>query len=85
MLFSTSRFQQGAIDFAKKHGIALVQVIDGKLLYNVKSVNIEKVEIPPWANLPKHCGVMVSKTSNGIRCSFITKEHDDAIINFLMN
>lgn len=29
MLFSTSRFKQGAIDFARKHGIALVQITDG--------------------------------------------------------
>jgi len=29
MIFSTARFQRGAIDFARVHNIALIQIIDG--------------------------------------------------------
>lgn len=45
MLFSSSRFQEGAITFAKKHGIALVQVIDGKLQYEVRSMEGNHIKI----------------------------------------
>ena len=29
MIFSTAKFQRGAIEFARVHGIALIQVVDG--------------------------------------------------------
>jgi len=29
MIFSTAKFQKGAIDFARAHGIALIQIVDG--------------------------------------------------------
>ena len=32
ILFSTSKFQSGALEYAEKHGIALIQLIDGDAL-----------------------------------------------------
>ena len=37
ILFSTSKFQSGCIEYAEQHGIALVRLIEGKYLYETKS------------------------------------------------
>ncbi len=39
MMFSTSGFQSGAIQFAKENKIALIQVMDGNTSYVTKSYN----------------------------------------------
>jgi restriction system protein len=85
MLFSTSRFQEGAITFAKKHGIALVQVIDGKLQYEVRSIEEKHIEIPSWVDLPKYSGVAIAKIENGITCSYITPDCSDYLLNFILD
>lgn len=85
MLFSTSRFQEGAITFAKKHGIALVQVVDGKLQYEVRAFGAMDIEIPSWADLPKYSGVAISKIERGISCSYITPDHHDYLLNFIFD
>ncbi|WP_460948354.1 restriction endonuclease [Spirosoma daeguense] len=50
MIFSTSGFQLGAIEFAAKHGIALVRLREGKFSYETKSHDHRVIEIPPWAD-----------------------------------
>ena len=62
MVFSTARFQSGAIDFAKAHGIALVLVEDGRLCYQTKAYS-EPVQYPPW--IPQTVGVLVTITDEG--------------------
>ncbi len=58
ILFSTSGFQSGAEKFARKHGIALITVIEGKLTIHVKSA--EKTEISEehlkFFDIPKYVG-----------------------------
>lgn len=83
MLFSTSRFQSGTVQFAKKHGIALVQVIEGKLQYEVRAEHIDEVVIPKWADLPKYCCVNVYKTNTGIGCSFISEKNNEKLIDYM--
>jgi restriction system protein len=56
MIFSTSKFQSGALKFAEAHGIALVRLIEGKFTYSTKSVDGPKHEPPPWANIPEYVG-----------------------------
>lgn len=51
ILVTTSFFQSGAIDYASSHGIALVQIIDGKLTYEVRCYNPQDITYPD--NLPK--------------------------------
>jgi restriction system protein len=41
MIFSTSSFQSGAIEYARKHGLALVQVISGQVIYVQANVHRE--------------------------------------------
>jgi restriction system protein len=55
VLFATSGFQSGAIEFANAHGIALVQFASGKSTWFTKSAGPVK-DPPSWANIPKYVG-----------------------------
>lgn len=59
MIFSTSGFQLGAIEFAARHGIALIRLREGKFSYETKSRDHQTIEIPVWANLPNYDGVYI--------------------------
>jgi len=55
MLFSTAGFQEGAVQFAELHGIALIQIAHGETTYVSRSFG------PPgpaqeWAEIPKYVG-----------------------------
>jgi len=63
MVFSSSGFQSGALEFAKAHGIATVQLAEGRTSYFTKSLGGPS-EPPPWANIePSSVG---SSTVTGI-------------------
>lgn len=55
MLFSTSGFQSGAIEYAAKHGIALVHLVDGKMSYSTRSMYGPK-EPPSFIKVPSVVG-----------------------------
>lgn len=64
ILFTTASFQSGCIEYAEKHGIALVKMIDGKSTYQVKSMEKENIHYPP--DLPKYVGQYIyNKTETG--------------------
>lgn len=46
MVFATSSFQSGAIEYASKHGIALVQIVSGQAVYIQASARRELRPIP---------------------------------------
>ena len=54
ILFTTATFQSGCIEYAEKHGIALVRMIDGKSTYQVKSMDKFNIHYP--SDLPKYVG-----------------------------
>ena len=58
MIFSTVRYQQGSLEYAKKHGIALALVVDGSVLYEVKSFGSRRGERPHW--MPPYAAYIVS-------------------------
>jgi restriction system protein len=62
MIFSTVRFQKGTVSYALKHGIALVQVADGRTCYLTKSFG-PPPPLPPW--VPPYVGWMVSISEDG--------------------
>lgn len=62
IIFSTSNFQSGAIEYAIKHGIALVHVKDGKFAYETKACR-SIVHYPPW--IPKIFTSLVTLTDDG--------------------
>jgi len=47
MIFSTAGFQSGAIKYAKAHGIALVEINEGRTEYGSRGPG-ETFRIPPW-------------------------------------
>jgi len=55
MLFSVAGFQQGAIEYALVHGIALVQLADGDSSWFTRSAG-PPAPPPPWANIPRYVG-----------------------------
>ncbi len=66
ILVTTSFFQSGAIEYASSHGIALVQIIDGKLTYEVRCYDPKDIKYPD--DLPKFAAraqYRVNETSIG--------------------
>jgi restriction system protein len=55
MLFSSSGFQSGAIEFADAHGIALVQLASGASTWFTRSAG-ETLPPPACANIPTYVG-----------------------------
>lgn len=64
MLFATTGFQSGAIQYAKKHGIALVKIADGKASYETRSFG-KTAEPPPWVDLPQFMGWSIQSGEDG--------------------
>jgi restriction system protein len=55
MLFSTAGFQEGAVQFAELHGIALVQIAKGETTYYSRSVEPGE-GTPSWPDMPQYVG-----------------------------
>jgi hypothetical protein len=63
MIFSTVQYQSGALEYAKKHGIALARVIDGGMLYETKSYNQRLGMLSP--GVPPYAAYIVSLSEEG--------------------
>ena len=55
MIFSTAGFQEGAVQYAELHGIALVQIARGENTYFSRSMESPKPP-PAWLQIPKYVG-----------------------------
>lgn len=64
IIFATTTFQRGAIDYAEAHGISLIQVADGRFLYETRS-HVKVAEVPSWVNLPKYATWEIKGAPNG--------------------
>ena len=67
MVFSTSGFQSGAIEYASKRGIATVGVQHGHTNYFTKSLGVQPVSPPPWVETPDYIGWFIRQTESGIQ------------------
>jgi restriction system protein len=79
MIFTTSSFQRGAIQFAEKHGIALIEFKDGMTSYITNSL------IPPTQrpqHIPKAVGWLIGSKPD-ILNSLISRNLSDNLDNFL--
>jgi restriction system protein len=64
VLFSTSSFQSGALEYAKQHGIALVIIADGRTCWGTRMLGPAQ-PAPAWANIPKYIGWWCQLTDEG--------------------
>lgn len=83
MLFSTSGFQKGAIQYATAHGIATIAVVNGKWLYETRGIGNEPEEPPPWARYDRFAGLRMTSTDNGISCHTIESGSVDGLQEWL--
>ena len=82
ILFSTSNFQKGALEYAKKHGIALIRIAEGKACYETLAIGV--TGDPPWANIPPYIGYRFQLTeSSAVTVSLISNELSDYLDDFL--
>ena len=56
IIFSSSKFQSGCIQYGEKHGIALVRLIEGKYTYETRSLNKDEQNIYYPPDLEKYVG-----------------------------
>ena len=80
ILFSTSNFQKGAVQYAKAHGIGLVFVQAGdSFRYETKELGAAS-QPPPWRPQYKYVGWLVSLTDEGNESRhLVADDYHDAI------
>lgn len=83
ILFSTSGFQSGALEYSRVHGLATVAVVKGTWLYMTRAEHSAPVEPPPWARFDRFAGIRVSKIQTGVSCHTIEICRPDAIVDWL--
>jgi restriction system protein len=84
ILFSTAGFQRGAIEYATARGIATVTFIDGRLTYETKSA-VGDYELPPWANIQRFCGWLLTSDDSSIQTSLVSDRHIDALAAWMQD
>ncbi|MFY1710511.1 restriction endonuclease [Tritonibacter mobilis] len=71
IIFSTSGFQRGAIEYAAEHGIALITFVDGVHTYITRSAeDVPRSYLP--ADIPKYAGFWPSPSDTGLTVSTIS-------------
>jgi restriction system protein len=79
MIFSTSGFQKGALEYAAAHGIATITFIDGKSTYETRAMSSQPVEPPPWIYFPKYSGLFLNYEDNRLYTSVIKEDRLETI------
>lgn len=82
---TTSYYQSGALKYAKKHGIALISIIEGSMRYATRSRDcLDKPTIPPWVDVkPFNMVMQIQKNDASISVSYI--DDTDALFEFIVN
>lgn len=83
MIFSTSGFQKGALEYASAHGIATITFLDGKASYETRSRGWEEVEPPSWISFPKYIGTFMKYEEGKIYSSLISTECSHPLVEWL--
>ena len=83
ILVASTSFQSGAIKYAKAHGIALIQITDGRMSYVTKS-HAQTGKPPSWVKFPEYVGWLTSLTETGaVRRSVVSAEIPEYLSRFL--
>ena len=76
ILISTSNFQSGALEYARKHGIALIQISEAVTKYEMRGM-INIIQPHSFAfnyGLP-YIGIMQESTETGIACNYLLRDN----------
>lgn len=65
MMFSTSGFQKGAIEYAQSRGIATFTIQHGHTNYFTRAAGTRPAAPPPWVKLSKYIGWFITLTDEG--------------------
>ncbi|WP_116827596.1 restriction endonuclease [Pseudomonas syringae] len=79
ILFSTSGFQSGAIEYAKAHGLGTVQVVDGRSIYLTRSYQPEPIEPQALMGEPELAGWL----TDGKHLSLVSPDYGEALAEFI--
>jgi restriction system protein len=83
IVFATTTFQRGAIEYARSHGIALIKIAEGKAFYEVRGSHT-RAEPPPWANIPPYMGYSVELSDSGsLLYSTVSTRNPELLNEFL--
>lgn len=72
IVFATSGFQSGAIEFANAHGVALVTIADGRSSYLTRAAPSGSGLIP-WDNVPEYISKVVGWLHEGNVVSLVSE------------
>ena len=75
IIFSTSRFQRGAVQYAQAHGVALVEIADSRTCYVTRGYEAEKELLP---GVPPRVGWFMSLSNEGYLTRTLMKEDNVA-------
>jgi restriction system protein len=79
---ATTSFQSGAVEYATKHGIALVQVVSGGVMYIRATADTDRLRLPP--NIPRFVGCHFLPISEGcVVLEFISGDDASALKSLL--
>jgi hypothetical protein len=90
VMFSTSRFQRGALEFAKTHGVALVSVTEGRFTYETRAAGptpiLTREEAARHFGLPTFVGhaYTAGDSSTSIRITLISRERPEYVEEILL-
>lgn len=82
IVFSTSGFQKGAIEFATSAGVALVIFVDGRLTYVTRSRE-PLCEAGYPSDLPSFAGQMIWSEGNKTSISTVTDDRINPLAEWL--
>ena len=80
IFISTSSFQSGALEYARKHGIALITITDGNVIYHTRSDEINKAVRNIGA--PYQMAFQRMQTNGSVMISYLN--HSDALYKFII-
>ena len=71
IIFSTSRFQRGAVQYAQAHGVALVEIADARTCYTTRGYEAGQ-DLP--LGVPSRVGWFISLSNEGFTTRTLIKE-----------
>ncbi len=82
LIFSTSGFQKGAIEYSRSKGIATITFLKGSWLYETRSSDAH-VDSPTHISSPQFAGIL-NYYEGSIHCSTIVEDRKQVLVDFLV-